>query len=595
MPSVVSSMPYYVPGYTQFGQPTVCMPNQYSHPAMNYGTSAFGPTNLWSFEQYAPFNSYDSQSQIKQSPYVDHSYFNQYEQNVSYESHLPTNQMNSNAMLMENVAIEPKWHTQQGVHTFVPEQTDNSERYLPAENQDYSCSHKTNDHQSDHQNSDNLKCDETESEFKKKKIPRPMNSFMLYAKRHRTKVHELYPLCDNRTVSKILSETWYALDSEKKQKYNDLAAEMRRDHFRLHPDFKWKTSSEQTLKLNDRRFDSAFEDLKITTDQSSFALNPEKDGTSTEYEKDDGSSLYSPTTPSTESSLSPINYIDGMKYVNEPFVPVSQHTFRLGPTPVQIRNKSGDVAEPSVDEAAPLETIEVPNQQNDCDKNDANDLSIISNEPLFQKRFRALPQFNFNQYRKEWDTNPATMPVTYNTNTRKRSKSKPPTNDPLPVKRVVRNRFFGPDFNVNHFKGKWRKMHLLMLFFALCFFHFQIDDDSDKSHSWSPVTPNSADDKDMLSEKVQNKKKSQMINQRKSLIMELFQKCGFFPSSKDIDGFLVKLILTQIVRQITKYVLFVYLQNENVHLFRSKSFLNIKIREYRQKHMQNVSPAVSPQ
>lgn len=581
MPSVVSSMPYYVPNYTQFGQPTLCMPNQYSHPAMNYGTSAFGPTNLWSFEQYAPFNSYDSQSQIKQSPYVDHSYFNQYEQNVSYESHLPTNQINSNAILMENVAIEPKWHTQQGVHTFVPEQTDYSERYLPAENQDYSCSHKINDHKSEHQNFDNLKCDETDSECKKKKIPRPMNSFMLYAKRHRTKVHELYPLCDNRTVSKILSETWYALDSEKKQKYNDLAAEMRRDHFRLHPDFKWKTSSEQTFKLNDRRFDSAFEDLKITTDQSSFALNTEKDGTSTEYEKDDGSSLYSPTTPSTESSLSPINYVDGIKYVNEPFVPVPQNAFRLGPTPVQIRNKSVDVAEPSVNVAEPsavsMETIEVPNQQNDCDKNDTNDLSIISNEPLFQKRFRALPQFNFNQYRKEWDTNPATMPVTYNTNTRKRSKSKPPTNDPLPVKRVVGNRFFGPDFNANHFKGKWSKLHSLLWLFALCFSHlqfhlpnvsclflislfffFQIDDDSDKSHTWSPVTPNSAEDKEILSEKVQNKKKSQMINQRKSLIMELFQKCGFFPSSKDIDGFLVKLILTQIIQQISKYFLFIY-------------------------------------
>lgn len=50
-----------------------------------------------------------------------------------------------------------------------------------------------------------------------------MNAFMIFSKRHRARVHELYPHQDNRTVSKILGEWWYALGREERQKYKDLA------------------------------------------------------------------------------------------------------------------------------------------------------------------------------------------------------------------------------------------------------------------------------------------------------------------------------------------------------------------------------------
>lgn len=50
-----------------------------------------------------------------------------------------------------------------------------------------------------------------------------MNAFMIFSKRHRALVHKRHPNQDNRTVSKILGEWWYALNPSEKQQYHDLA------------------------------------------------------------------------------------------------------------------------------------------------------------------------------------------------------------------------------------------------------------------------------------------------------------------------------------------------------------------------------------
>jgi hypothetical protein len=55
-----------------------------------------------------------------------------------------------------------------------------------------------------------------------------MNAFMIFSKRHRALVHQRHPNQDNRTVSKILGEWWYALGPKEKQKYHDLAFQVRR-------------------------------------------------------------------------------------------------------------------------------------------------------------------------------------------------------------------------------------------------------------------------------------------------------------------------------------------------------------------------------
>ena len=54
-------------------------------------------------------------------------------------------------------------------------------------------------------------------------VRRPMNAFMIFSKRHRALVHQRHPNQDNRTVSKILGEWWYALKPKEKQKYHELA------------------------------------------------------------------------------------------------------------------------------------------------------------------------------------------------------------------------------------------------------------------------------------------------------------------------------------------------------------------------------------
>nr|XP_050864104.1 protein capicua homolog isoform X2 [Vespula vulgaris] len=92
----------------------------------------------------------------------------------------------------------------------------------------------------------------------KDRIRRPMNAFMIFSKRHRAVVHQRHPNQDNRTVSKILGEWWYALGPEEKQKYHDLASEVKEAHFKAHPDWKWcskdrRKSSTTSFKGSDSR------------------------------------------------------------------------------------------------------------------------------------------------------------------------------------------------------------------------------------------------------------------------------------------------------------------------------------------------------
>ncbi|ENN80289.1 hypothetical protein YQE_03282, partial [Dendroctonus ponderosae] len=72
----------------------------------------------------------------------------------------------------------------------------------------------------------------------KERIRRPMNAFMIFSKRHRGLVHQRHPNQDNRTVSKILGEWWYALGPVEKKKYHELATEVKEAHFRAHPEWK---------------------------------------------------------------------------------------------------------------------------------------------------------------------------------------------------------------------------------------------------------------------------------------------------------------------------------------------------------------------
>ncbi|XP_055541968.1 putative transcription factor capicua isoform X2 [Wyeomyia smithii] len=103
---------------------------------------------------------------------------------------------------------------------------------------------------------------EPQSPLNKKdpKIRRPMNAFMIFSKRHRALVHQKHPNQDNRTVSKILGEWWYALKPEEKTKYHELASEVKEAHFKAHPEWKWcskdRRKSSSSTKDGRGRMDS---------------------------------------------------------------------------------------------------------------------------------------------------------------------------------------------------------------------------------------------------------------------------------------------------------------------------------------------------
>lgn len=104
---------------------------------------------------------------------------------------------------------------------------------------------------------------------KEPKIRRPMNAFMIFSKRHRAMVHQKHPNQDNRTVSKILGEWWYALKPEEKNRYHELASEVKEAHFRTYPEWKWcskdRRKSSSSGKDGRGRTDSIDEEISPTT------------------------------------------------------------------------------------------------------------------------------------------------------------------------------------------------------------------------------------------------------------------------------------------------------------------------------------------
>ena len=94
---------------------------------------------------------------------------------------------------------------------------------------------------------------QNKSKPEKDHIRRPMNAFMIFCKRHRPLLQKQYPNQDNRTISKILGEQWYALSPEQKKQYAMLASEVKEAHFRAHPDWKWCSTAGDRRRETRRR------------------------------------------------------------------------------------------------------------------------------------------------------------------------------------------------------------------------------------------------------------------------------------------------------------------------------------------------------
>nr|XP_033330666.1 putative transcription factor capicua isoform X3 [Megalopta genalis] len=160
----------------------------------------------------------------------------------------------------------------------------------------------------------------------KDRIRRPMNAFMIFSKRHRALVHQRHPNQDNRTVSKILGEWWYALGPEEKQKYHDLASEVKEAHFKAHPDWKWcskdrRKSSTTSYKGSDSRG-------KLNSTGEETDMGPPTDDV--------------PLTPRANDEITvPVSTV----YNEAPPIEVinQSHAHRIMEMPVQIENTEPDL------------------------------------------------------------------------------------------------------------------------------------------------------------------------------------------------------------------------------------------------------------
>ncbi|XP_037955696.1 putative transcription factor capicua isoform X3 [Teleopsis dalmanni] len=133
------------------------------------------------------------------------------------------------------------------------------------------------------------------SPITKNKIRRPMNAFMIFSKKHRTLVHAKHPNQDNRTVSKILGEWWYALKPEEKAKYHELASSVKDAHFKLHPDWKWcskdrrksSSSGKNTMcEINGKQRNDSSDGMDITEQDQNANIMNNIDGPSIDTQTD---------------------------------------------------------------------------------------------------------------------------------------------------------------------------------------------------------------------------------------------------------------------------------------------------------------------
>ncbi|XP_015429475.1 PREDICTED: putative transcription factor capicua isoform X2 [Dufourea novaeangliae] len=159
----------------------------------------------------------------------------------------------------------------------------------------------------------------------KDRIRRPMNAFMIFSKRHRAVVHQRHPNQDNRTVSKILGEWWYALGPEEKQKYHNLASEVKEAHFKAHPDWKW--CSKDRRKTSTTSFKGIESRGKLNSTGEDVDMGPPDDVTITPRTTDEI------TIPVTTV----YNDVATIEVINP------SHAHRIMEVPVQVENTESDI------------------------------------------------------------------------------------------------------------------------------------------------------------------------------------------------------------------------------------------------------------
>jgi hypothetical protein len=93
-------------------------------------------------------------------------------------------------------------------------------------------------------------------------VRRPMNAFMIFSQKERPLIHQEFPNCDNRAVSKMLGKRWYSLNSGEKKKYHEIASQLKREHFKANPNWKWRNKGGSTSGAASAATLSCSDDIK---------------------------------------------------------------------------------------------------------------------------------------------------------------------------------------------------------------------------------------------------------------------------------------------------------------------------------------------
>ncbi|KAJ6635460.1 putative transcription factor capicua [Pseudolycoriella hygida] len=270
---------------------------------------------------------------------------------------------------------------------------------------------------------------------------------------------------------------------------------------------------------------------------------------------------------------------------------------QLGRAPLQRRQKMGglpvsETSNPQSIATAPLHPTSIPSAlptptsaSNDdiqsqfspsmkkpfFKKHKDDNMDSVLKQVDFEKKFQTLPQFKPDEYQSPGPISVPSSPRVFPSSYHKKKSAHQPmpplssntyyedepstsgimSSASLPVTGgVVANRFFGPEFSIDRIN--------------------QCEVGNDNSER-SPRTPKTHDGNEKGHRKI--------LEQRRTLVMELFNQCGYFPLTSDTAAF----------------------QEKHKDVFPQKSSLQLKIREVRQKimnkapHSAGLTPPSEPQ
>jgi hypothetical protein len=339
-------------------------------------------------------------------------------------------------------------------------------------------------------------------------IRRPMNAFMIFSKRHRPIVQEKFPNKDNRAVSKILGEWWYALGPEEKQEYHELASEVKEAHFKAHP--KWKWCSKDAKK-------------KDGTDNTAQQSSGE-DGSETE-----GSRIINGTkrTHNGEMSETSKTGVDVRgRASTDSGISSSSQPFVLMPTPAQrgmakgqkkskvfINCNNGSNDSRSENSGSDYDITGAPKSPyKKLFKRNDDSMDRVLTKVNFANKFANLPAFApTHGGAMSLPTTPSALVRNWMIEKHQQPEraalpTPPKSAFVFPVRNESGSFFFGPNFNPTQ-----EQVHAAIL------------EDSDEASIYSPNTPRTP----MGSEKSLNRR---LLDQRRQLIVQLLKDHGLYPS-----------------------------------------------------------------